>query len=658
MFKARLFVKITFLVAILTVGTSIAVGIYIYSGYNNIIHHHELEKIKSEAYLRSVSLLSHIESLKQDTLYLASTPPIKGIFNSLATGFDKSGTSTLSQWKHRLEVIFTERIRVKPNYLQVRFIGNFDGGKEIIRVNRKGNLIFTTPPDSLQQKGKSKYFKDSIKLVPGELYISDVTLNREYGKIEIPHRPVIRVATPVYIDNKVVGIIIINMDFAKTLNDFVQMTPEYLTPFIVNEKGYYLAHLNPAMTFGADLGNDFNISYIYPFLINDLASDTRTAFVSSERSFHGSPRFIYIVKNLFDDQDPRRFFGLAFEISSDHLGVESQKLIERSLFVLIGFVIFGILLSLWFARKITNPLKLMIKASQDIAEGRRDIEIKENSGDEVGELARAFNKMHNKLLRNQKLLIGSQKKSAEASKMASLGLLSAGIAHEINNPLAIIKGKGQSILRMVDKGRIDEYRLKEAAELIVLTTDRIEKIIQGLRSFARDGASDPYKMTSIKKIINDSLLFCESKIRNDGIEVIQKVHTSGIELQCRETQISQVLVNLISNARTAIIDLKDKWIHIEVFEKDDVIFIKVTDSGAGIAEDKVDKVLDPFYTTGNIGHGMGLGLSISRGIIEDHDGKIYIDRECEHTRFVVELPKYHFELDREHHSDTVSKGVE
>jgi len=235
-------------------------------------------------------------------------------------------------------------------------------------------------------------------------------------------------------------------------------------------------------------------------------------------------------------------------------------------------------------------------------------------------------------------LISDQQKSLqETSKMSSLGVMAACIAHEINNPLSVLKIHAEMIKLNVTAKIIDPEFLIDSAKKIDDTITRIGKIISGVKMHSRDTSGDPPQSCNIKDIIEDTLEFSHYKILKENINIIIKEELNQ-EITCIPAQISQVLVNLIKNSIDAVRELSEKWIEIEVDKNDKSVVLKLTDSGSGIPLEVQAKIFDPFYTTKKAGQGTGLGLAISKGIIDKHKGRLYIDNECPNTRFVMELP--------------------
>lgn len=224
-----------------------------------------------------------------------------------------------------------------------------------------------------------------------------------------------------------------------------------------------------------------------------------------------------------------------------------------------------------------------------------------------------------------------------SSKLASLGEMSAGVAHEINNPLAVILGRISQAIRLLDKGNIEEMRPK--LESIKSSSQRIAEIVQGLRNYSRDAQNDSFIRSSVKKITTDTLALCNERFKHHGVDVILDHLNGDFNVDCRPTQISQVLLNLLSNAFDAIEHHDRRWVRIQTARtKNGMAHFSVTDSGKGIPEDYKEKVMDPFFTTKPLGKGTGLGLSISAGIVKNHQGKFFINDDCANTSFVVEIP--------------------
>lgn len=230
-------------------------------------------------------------------------------------------------------------------------------------------------------------------------------------------------------------------------------------------------------------------------------------------------------------------------------------------------------------------------------------------------------------------------KLTSSAKMTALGEMAGGMAHEINSPLSTILLGAELIREQLESPSLDRVEIEKALIQIENTSQRIARIVRGLRAFARDGAQDKLQKARVSTLVEETLAFCAERFRSRGVNLVLHSIPDSITLDCRPIQISQVFLNLLNNAYDAIEKLDEKWIDLSVRESLGRIEIAVMDSGLGIPEAIQDKMMQPFFTTKEIGKGTGLGLSISKGIIESHDGKLFYDRSSVNTRFIVSLPK-------------------
>jgi C4-dicarboxylate-specific signal transduction histidine kinase len=234
----------------------------------------------------------------------------------------------------------------------------------------------------------------------------------------------------------------------------------------------------------------------------------------------------------------------------------------------------------------------------------------------------------------------SLKKSVISSfRMASLGEMAAGIVHEINNPICIISLFTDQILRILPKNLPENEHIISKLQRIKSTTGRIDKIIKGLKAHAREGSEDQFQLNIVKDLIDDSLTYCVDNLKFHNINLIIEDIPAELQLECRAAQISQVFLNLISNAKDAIKDqIDERWIKISVKQVNEMVEFSLTDSGKGIPPEIKHRILEPFYTTKPNGEGTGLGLSITKNIIEAHSGKLYIADNTVNTKIVFAIP--------------------
>jgi signal transduction histidine kinase len=226
----------------------------------------------------------------------------------------------------------------------------------------------------------------------------------------------------------------------------------------------------------------------------------------------------------------------------------------------------------------------------------------------------------------------------QASKLMALGEMAGGIAHEINTPLTVMSILASELGKRVEAEAFDKAALRLMTSRMSSTTHKISKIVSGLRAFAREGSGDPLQTSNLSQIIDDTLSLCTEKFRADGIDLrVELPSHEDLRILCRPVEISQVLLNLLLNAKDAVSGVNERWVTISARRLASRIEVSVTDSGQGISSDLRDKIFLPFFTTKELKGGTGLGLSISKGIAEAHSGTLTVDPDSAHTRFILSL---------------------
>lgn len=233
-----------------------------------------------------------------------------------------------------------------------------------------------------------------------------------------------------------------------------------------------------------------------------------------------------------------------------------------------------------------------------------------------------------------------QIKSETSAKLAAFGEMAAGIAHEINNPLAILNGIGFRLKKLKSKDMLTEEKFSDLINKLFYGVERISKIITGMKYLSREGTNDNFDFAKLQDILDDSLVLLSKKCTQSDIDLKISDIPENFGFVCQRVQISQTLVILINNSIDAIEEQEEgKWIEIDIAESDEVVTISVSDSGTGISKYEAQRIFEPFYTTKGVGKGTGLGLSLANKIVKAHGGDFSLDEASSNTKFVMTFPK-------------------
>lgn len=270
------------------------------------------------------------------------------------------------------------------------------------------------------------------------------------------------------------------------------------------------------------------------------------------------------------------------------------------------------------------------------------VKLKLNHQDELAALSIVTNELceivQEKLHDAKKEILVQKAQAINSAKLASIGEMAGGIAHEINNPLAVIDGNINIIRRQLEKmegsAKIDIENRCESMQGMV---KRIEAIVKGLRHFSREGDQDLKELVSVHQLVEQALTLCQEKLATNGVSLNTDIDPE-LQFSCRTIQIGQVILNILYNALDALSETPSPIVVIEAYRSEGFIDLVIKNNGPKIPNHLKEKILEPFYTSKDIGKGTGLGLSISVGIIEGHDGQISVYDSGPWTVFRIRLP--------------------
>jgi two-component system NtrC family sensor kinase len=292
-------------------------------------------------------------------------------------------------------------------------------------------------------------------------------------------------------------------------------------------------------------------------------------------------------------------------------------------------------LSYVISRRLTGPIKQLVAASSQVADGDLDAKVSVQSVTELAELAHAFNSMASALrTRDEQLKEYAKRKIMESERLAVIGQLAADVAHELNNPLQGIVTYSHLLL---EKAPCDGA-VSPTVEKIVTQANRCTRILRGLLDFSRPQPPQK-KLSNVNAVLEECISLVENQAKFHDIEVVKDWNGAIPEVVIDPSQMQQVFINLLINAAEAM-DAGGRLTISTWFDPvSQLIEIEFADTGHGIDAQNMERIFDPFFTTKEVGHGTGLGLAISYGIVKEHDGTISVDSAVGRgTTFTVQLP--------------------
>lgn len=241
-------------------------------------------------------------------------------------------------------------------------------------------------------------------------------------------------------------------------------------------------------------------------------------------------------------------------------------------------------------------------------------------------------------LESQKELNKEKAKAMANSKMAALGEMAGGIAHEINNPLFVIKATTSRLIKDITEQKISSEEIINKCQTINRTSSRISDIIQSLKTISGSNDKSPFQDQDIKNLIEDALILCQHRFHLASLPLNVIYETDRTHVKIRAVDFVQILVNLLNNAFDAVQGVNNAFVNIRVKNEGNFLVIDIEDNGEGIPAEIQDKVFDSFFTSKSPDKGTGLGLSLSRKLVQNNDGEIYFISVPGNTIFTMKFP--------------------
>lgn len=619
-----------------------------------------LQHLEQEVTGRAQGMARFFDQLASELLYLASSSLVHGVAQELAGGRQ----ALQGPDRQRLERDYAAFARAYPYIYQVRLLGA--DGHEAVRIDRRGERLYTVPQTELQDKSDRYYVHEGLEHEAGQVYVSPLDLNVERGQVEKPERPVIRFATPI-VDTRGVkrGLLIINLHAAFMLEQMQAMASGRSgEAYLFDRSGFYLSRSADAgepAAFGMQ-----SVEALTSFMPRDLLARVLRRQKGTELLDQHIVAYapVEVGRTLADRGDGAMDWAIALSFPRQRLfeAVFNLYLLYGVLAVaLVGTAIAGFLLS----RRLLGPLELLSRETEEIAEGRFAHRVEIRGDDEIAHLGRRFNAMAARLEQTYRALEDRQgelerevqhrtaaleheqqerreldRQMFQVEKMTTMGEIAMGLAHEIGNPLAGMKAVTQMLL--------EESRTEREREYLERILAEINRLSDFLRTFHGFNAPQDFHPVAcrLEQVLDDVLLWTRKEARSRGVTIGFASCAQAVPaLWADPNRLKQVLLNLVINAIHAMPEGGRIEIGMCVGPGDaqdlegEVPKMRfcVRDTGVGIAAEVLPRIFDPFYTTREAGS--GLGLAVVRKIAQQHGADIRVESTPGHgTCFTLIWP--------------------
>jgi len=385
--------KIAALAASLVIATTLTLFFLVQNAIERTVVEQQSERLARATTQAASELRTEIDRGSADVRVAAASPSVAGVVQAIVSSKgDFAGHTSVEKWEERLARYFRALLAANPNYIQARLIGITDDGSEIVRVDRTPEGILRTPSQHLQQKGNRPYFKNTVTQRPGVVHVSSIEFNQEHGKVEEPHRPVVRVGSVVTTeDGDLFGIVVINIDFTRVLDTMMDLSAEPLELYLTTAQGDYIVAPDSARTFGFDLGHRYLIQNDLPWLAESFQGD---ALLGKSRSYRADDILTRTLAVHAGEGNLQQSWMVVGTLDLKKAAAAFLNFEHWLIAAALTLIALGTMAAIFFAGRITAPLRNLTAALRNIGEGSFDVDLGDLTADaELKDVRSAFETM-------------------------------------------------------------------------------------------------------------------------------------------------------------------------------------------------------------------------------------------------------------------------
>ena len=595
----------------LVLSTAALVGFSFYWGYRAIVMQERLDGLAALVEADAGRVALAIEATQNDALMLAELPAVRNLVNARVSRTGEDLEYELDQ----AAGVFRALLIAHASYDQVRII-SADDGSEVIRVHRDGAALVRVPADELQPKGDSDYFDEILRLDAGQIYVSPISLNRELGHIEIPHRPMVRVATPLHSDTgEAFGFVIINIAFDRLVTDILGYADEGFRYYLTNEAGDFLHHPDPSRAFGFDLGRRDLLQHDYPELAPVLERGRADAAGAvAEIPSLGQTALIYAQRIHPFVSDPERFLTLAIAGTFDVLAAPSPAIVSRVVIVTISMLILAAVSAYYLTAGLVRPLKDLTAVADRITQGEVASFEHVDRDDEIGKLSGALEHMVRALREHRESLTETLRDLQHFSKLAS---------HDLTEPARRVSALASLLASTEQKDLSGESR--QILSHLQAEGQNIVRQLSDIRAFARIGEYGQFREEAdIGEIAKRALAIHTARLtERDVVPHVAPLPRAKVYANLVELLYGHLIQYILDATGDERIELHFGHEHRA---GDDVLTIgtQAAEPGAPMPEQTIPESEE---------HESRLVLGICQRIVERHSGSIWSQIDSGRIRF-------------------------
>ncbi len=601
--------RIVLAVGALTLAIAVVAAAFFYSMSNRRLIEGGLARVDRQLAVVDARFSANIEELIRDTRMMSATPPIQGLARATNNdGFDPQDDSTDAQWRARLQVLFTGLLDNKPAYLQGRYIGAADGGRELVRVQRAavGDPVLTVGAASMQRKSAEPYFRAAVALAPGEVFVSNINLNRENGRIQEPHVPVVRAATPIVDEStgEPFGVVVLNLHASLLSTELTTNVSPDERRYVIDSEGHYIVHPDPDREYGFE--GDPGAAYRdFPRLEAVMAgTDPGSAQIVGDR-------IVAMRRVRLGPLGASPSVGLVVERSLASFTRSNAAATGDLLPVMGVLVVVSLGLGILLARSAVRPMAQLAEAlrGMDVAERRL-----ERPAGLTGEAASLADSLEHAV----DALRAADRVEANNRHLRQLVYVAS---HDLQEPARTVR----SFAELLVDEYLDQFDEdgRQSLQYLLRGATRMQTLIKALLDHGRLGLDARRVSCDLDALVAAVVEDLRASLDEQGAVV--EVGPLGT-MNVYRVELRSLFQNLISNALKFHSGPKTPRITISATSTPTGKRFEVCDNGPGIAADKREEVFMMFRRLHGRDEvaGVGIGLADCRKIVELHGGDIRV----------------------------------